>query len=372
MQKKDRRKKWCVQNYVNSKSMCIVEETVKELGHILRQRLHKKVSLGLPSLDEAEHLIPKLFFYAFLNNLSVYLGHESAGYLFSKASGIFLIFPGSSLKQLNFTLKYVLFERTLKTFQQFLTQVMHVEEVWVQEAVKSGRLLQDPAERFRAYMVTPLNIVAVGPCTDSRAMYDHKSEISEKMSSISSSELVSVVPTLDRSLSHKQWGVVRVFSRVSDHEKVRTVVTQCTSQVQEDLKRRTKEYGITKKDDDVRVLVGTGGLTKQVVMPHQFRTVLAQGSHSGEWVTEVKRLLQSFGNVKNESFKQERGHYHLFITYETPEEAQRAVVNCRYPDVVVLPSKAILFTLKVQWQRRERSNFANIFLDSPDHVQIAL
>ena len=372
VQKKDRRKKWCVQNYVNAKSMCIVEETVKELGHILRQRLHKKVSLGLPSLDEAEHLIPKLFFYAFLNNLSVYLGHESAGYLFSEASGIFQIFPGSSLKQLNFAPKYVLFERTLKTSQQFLTQVMHVEEVWVEEAVKSGRLLQDPAERFRAYMVTPLNIVAVGPCTYSKAMYDHKSEISEKNSSISSSELVSVVPTLDRSLSHKQWGVVHVFSPVSDHEIVRTVVTQCTSQVQEDLKRRTKEYGITKKDDDVRVLVGTGGLTKQVVMPHQFRTVLAQGSHSGEWVTEVKRLLQSFGNVKNESFKQERGHYHLFITYETPEEAQRAVVNCRYPDVVVLPSKAILFTLKVQWQRRERSNFANIFLDSPDHVQIAL
>ena len=371
-QNKDKRKQWCVQNYVNAKSMRIVEEAVKELGHILRQRLHKNVSLKLMSLDEAKCFIPKLFFDAFLNNLSVYLGHESAGYLFSEASGIFQIFPGSSMKQLNSTPKYVLFERTLKTSQQFLTQVMHVEEVWVEEAVKSGRLLQDPAERFRAYMVKPVDIVAVGPHTYSKAMYDHKSEISEKFSSINSSQFVSVSPTLDYSLSSKQWGVIRVFSLLSDHEKVRTVVTQCTSQVQEDLKRKTKEYGITKKDDDVRVLLGTGGVTKQVVMPHQFRTVLAQGPHSGEWVAEVKRLMQSFGNVTNESFKQEDSHYCLFITYETPEEAQQAVVNCRYPNVVVLPSKAILFTLKVQWQRRERSNFANIYLDSPDHVQRVL
>ena len=377
-QNKHRRNQWCLQNYVNAKSMRIVDEAVKELGHILRQRLHQKISLELWSLDEAAHahLIPKLFFDAFLNNLSVYLGHESAGYLFSEASGTFVIFPGSSLKQLNSTPKYVLFERTLKTSQQFLTQVMHVEEVWVDEAVKSGRLLQDPAERFKAYMVTPLNIVAVGPCTYNKAMYDHKSEISEKMSSVSSSQPVKLAPTLDYSLSPKQWGVIRVvvrmFSPQSDREKVRTVVIQCTSQVQDDLKKTTKEYGITKKDDNVRVLVGTGGLTKQVVMPYQFRTVLVQGPHSGKWVTEVKYILKSFGTVQNESFEQEHGHYRLFITYETPEQAQRAVVNCRYPDVVVLPSKAVQFTLKVQWQRRERNNFVNICLDSPHHVEIAL
>ena len=370
-QKKGKRNQWCVDNYVNAKSMRIVEETVKELGHILKHRLHLTVNLQLESLHAAECHIPKLFFEAFLSNLAVYLGHECAGYLSSETNGTFVIFPGSSLKKLNSTPKYVLYERTLKTSQQFITQVMDVKQSWVEEAVKCGRLSQDPAERFRSHMVTPLHVVSVGPCTYNKSISKRSSakEIKENIIMSCSQPLVS--PVLDLSLVPKQWGIVRVFASQHHHSVVQLVIAQYISQMLEKLNKESREYGITKDDDEVRVVIGSGGTIQEVMMPYHFRTVVAQGPHDGKWIEEVKCLLAKYGDMVKQNSKQFDADYRLFVTYQNPADAQRAVSECKYPEVAIRPWKTEQFTLKVEWRRRERGNFAFISFDCPMHVLVA-
>ena len=372
-QQKDKRSQWCVENYVNAKSMRIVEETMKELNHVLRQQLHITVSLKIDSLEAAECYIPKIYFHSFLKNLAVYLGHDRVGYLtLAETSGTFLIFPGSSLKQLNSTPKYVLYEKTLKTSQQFLTQVMDVKQEWVEEAVKLGHLPKDPAETYKAHMVFPLHVVALGPYTYSITKRNAK-EITDNIDICCSQSLVS--PVLDLSRAPKQWGIVRVFAPQSQHNMVELAILQYISRFKEGLEEANKEFGITQPTDDVRIVIGMGGTIQHVIMPDQFRTVVAKSSQFGEWVEAVINLMKQIGNVVKQEQRQFKKDYCLFVTFQSPTDAQKAVSECEYPGVKIQPhhsnQQSLVFTLNVEWERRERMNCAFINFDSPEDKAIA-
>lgn len=373
-QEKGQRNKWCVENFVNAKSMRIVEETVKEIGHILQHRLHVKVDLTLQSLEAAEAYLCKLYFDAFLNNLAVYLGHERIGYMtMIENAGTFEIFPGSPLKQLSSTPQYVIYEKILKTSRQFLTQVMCVEKEWVDEAIQSGRLAQDPADRFKAYRVVPLDVINVGPCTFREAIskpgpITWAAEL-EKAKSPQS----PVSPILDFTSTPKSWGIIRVFAPESDRNFVENFVGQCINKTREDLKKVNKEFSISEKSDSVRVVIGAGGTVQKVIMPNQYRTLCAISPQCGQWVEGIEPELRKYGEIESIKPKQCRKDYRLIITYSDPVSASTAVSECKYPNVVLKSSQQTKqFTIRIQWQRRERKNSAFLNFESPEDCQNAI
>ena len=146
-QKQSQRKKWCVDNYINYKSMCIVQDTVKELCETVTHQLHMNLPNVIANLKDAESKIPKLYFTVFIYNIAVFLGHERAGYLNEQLPDERLfVFPGSSLCQLNPIPTVVVYEKTLKTSRHFLLQLVPVREEWIQEAISDGRLSCQPTE----------------------------------------------------------------------------------------------------------------------------------------------------------------------------------------------------------------------------------
>ena len=330
-QEREKRQKWCVDNFVNAKSMRLVEETTKELGHILQQRLHVKLDLQLKSLAAAEAYMCKLYFDAFLKNLAVFLGHERIGYLtMIENAGTFEIFPGSPLKQLSSTPKYVIYEKILKTSRQFLTQVMFVKQEWVDEAIEQGKLSQDPAEGFRAHMVVPLDLIKIGPHTFKEAISKPGPAAWAMKLGNARNPQSPVHPILDFSSALRRWGIVRAFAPEDSRSLVNPVVTQCINNVREDLKRENKEFGISEKRDSVRVVIGAGGTVQNVIMPNQYRTVVAISSHYGSWVKGVEPELEKYGKIENIKSKQCRKDYRLTITYSEPASASRVVSECKY------------------------------------------
>ena len=366
-QEKKIQNQWCVENYVNAKSMRMVEETVKELRHILVQRLHIKLSSNQDLLEAAVFCLGKLYFDAFLNNLAVYLGHEQVGYM-TMAENTFVIFPGSSLKQLGSTPKYVIYEKTLKTTQQFLIQVMDVKQEWVDEAIRSGRLPEDPAEKFKPHIFTPVDVIAVGPQTYNETKRNQKKILENVEIGFPQ---CTVSPVMDFTLTPKQWGVVRVRAPEKYHNAVKLVITQCVLEQQEKFKGEKKEFGILKEHDSTRLVIGAGGTVQRVVMPYQFRSLVAVSPNDGKWVKEIEHQIRRYGKIEKVQFKQYDKDFRLFITFNDPAAAQRAISEYQYPDVTLRPRHSQQFTVKVQWERRERGNFAFLSFDSPQHCESA-
>ena len=363
-QKTEERTKWCLENYVNAKSMRIAEETIKELRHILRHKLKVEVPLKLQSLEAADCYLCKLYFYAFLTNLAVYLGHEQAGYMTTKiSSGSFVMFPGSSLRQLNLNPRYVIYEKTLKTSQQFLTQVMHVKQEWVDEAVRIGKLSEDPAKTFSDYMVTPFHVIAVGPQIYRHTMMRKKELLDLLTINIPAS---AMRPVIDFSTYPKQWGIVRAFTQKQYQEAIKVVVTQVVREKQAEFEGYTREFGVT-REDSTRLVIGTGGNIQQVNMPFQFCTVVAVCSKESPSVDLLKSELLKYGEVKNTKVIANPKEFRLSVTYSTSNAAQRALTECNIDNVTLRPWKGQQFTLKLQWERRQRGSFAFLAFDSPLH-----
>ena len=365
-------KKWCLENYVNAKSMRVAEETIKELKYILKRCLKIDVNLNLESLQAAECYLGKLYFDAFINNLAVYLGHYRAGYMATNlpsGSSSFIIFPGSSLNQLGSSPKYVVYERTLKTSCQFLTQVMAVKQDWIDEAITMGKLAEDPAVQFAEHMLLPFHVALTGPQT----LKELKVKQKELVQTVRlNSEQNSIPPVFDFTPEPRKWGVVRALAQKNCHDAVQVVVAGAVNEIQAKLKQETKEFGLTKEVDWTRVVIGAGGTVQQMIMPHQFCKVAAVCSNEEESPDKITSCLAKYGEVnKSEVIRRQPGYLRLSITFNTSTEAQQAIKEFRSSSVQLYPHKGQQFTLRLQWQRRVRAPHAHLSFDSMQHCDAA-
>jgi HrpA-like RNA helicase len=370
---KSQQRKWCFEQFVNAKSMRVVEEMVKELTHILVKKLKITLSLNVESLDAAECYLGKLYFNAFVNNLAVYLGHQKAGYMTTAlpdSSSSFLIFPGSSLNHLGCTPKYVLYERTLKTSRQFLTQVMSVKQEWIDEAVATGRLTEDPAVTYANHMVLPIQVVCTGPQTR-KEMRLKQNEVLETVL-VNTAGPCTVAPVFDFSPEPKQWGVIRVIAQRKDHDALQLVVASTVGDIQQQYKKQTKEFSLTNEQDWTRAVIGAGGTVQEMIMPYQFRSVIAVSYSENESPEKITSFLQKYGKVKaTKMLRNDANGLRLCVTYSTASEAKRAIKEFDSPTVRLYPQKGQQFTLRLEWERRERATHASLSFDSPQHCNTA-
>ena len=251
-----------------------------------------------------------------------------------------------------------------------MTQVMCVKQEWVHEAVMAGRLSEDPAEKFKAHIFSALDVIAVGPQIYRNIVYTQKDNIIQTIEANLPQQCIAS-PVMDRSTDSKEWGIVRFFTPQISHNAVEVIVKQCVREEQKKLQQQTREFGISTDHDSTRLVIGAGGSVKQVIMPYQFRTVVAVCSNEGDWVNVLKRYMNKYGEVENTQFKKCHNDFRLFVTYSTPVAAQRALSACQYPNVTLRPWHSQQFTLKIRWQRRQRGNFAFLSFDSAMHCRSA-
>ena len=363
--KKEERSRWCGRNYINAKSMRMVEETIKELRHILSLNFHINLPQKLPpSLSLAESQLPKLYFYAFLRNLAVYLGHSWIGYMttahLSSVNDPLVPFPGSSLVQHNETPQYVIYEKTLKTSKHFLLQVLSVEQDWITEAISLGKLSHDPAEDAKEYVVSPVILDKIGQVVGSKCFRSDIKGITEQMRALCDGAPVQA------DLNQLNLGKICVFSSKKYHDRLKEFLSKKVQMARTELISGYIESGVVRPDDEIRVVLSRGGAIEHVLMPHQYRTIVVRGPNISV-INEAVPALTESGVILDTKLKEFKNESKLFITFSHPLMASHAVSN-----VINLPSGVAVmpqlqkasgspslkyFRLKVEWVRRERKGF---------------
>ena len=375
-QSKNDRNDWCKRNYVNGKSMHMVKEMVHELVMILnKKRSNLKVSPSLESLSNADDILPKLFFDAFLNNLCVHLGHDKIGYWCEKLPTEQLVLHyGSSLRYLRSYPQCVIFEKTQKTSQHFMLQVLPVREEWIQSAIESGRLPYHPCQAplYSNYCVSCFTISNLGPTIISklRVKYhpDRRNPVIEFLD-------FETQPLFEYS---KQKGELKVTCQKCCHDKIRESIDLYVEDIKKDFKNETHEDGIVSGNDDVRVIMAEGGVIQQVLMPDEFRGIKVHGLQY-RFKDIASEELEQYGECKIECGKYiQDGTIQFFVKYENSSDARHALQHTfngfEDPCVVIyrlLVKNRTNFCLKVTWVRRLRQKYAYVNFDDEGYAIIS-
>ena len=370
---KSARNKWCAKNYINAKTMRTIEETVKELLYILQRKLNVYIKIKALDIDAAEAKVLKLYFNTFISNVCIFLGHNRAGYMTTRMpSESLAVFPGSGLLQYNNFPKYLAFEKTLKTSQHFLLQAFHVEESWVTEALASGRLQSDPELELQQYMVAPLTFCNIGPGVNKQVTQGNLRIFSEEMKTVCQGFPVAID-------SKPDCGLLQIFTPQIFHNNVRLVIDKKIEVARDNLRKECFEAGVTKEEDDVKVVLGTGGSIQHILMPGEYRTLICQGPTDGQWMEPVLTAMRRVGEIEKEetkTFKQAR----LFITFSDPVDASKAA-QLKFKDITIKPlvlynptgrQRTKPFTLKLEWVRREQLDYSFIDFDNIYDRDLAL
>ena len=366
------RTKWCVENYVNAKSMRMVQQIVDELRFILIQKWHIDLPPKITSLEQANSLLPKIFFDAFLGNICVHLGHSTVGYWCEKLpKEQLVIYPASSLKQLNSVPRCIVYEKTQKTSQHFLLQALPVREEWIHEAVESGKLLCHPAEHplYKFYQVKPIKFTNLGPWIAGQLYhkYPHDRRIS-----VSEFCEFDIQPVFEHSRKN---GTFKIFAQQQNHDQIEMSVTTHIVSLKQQLRDGSRTCGITESNNNVKIVIGLGGCVQGILMPGDVQTIVVRGINDEGEKSQAMIELSGYGKCTFDSSWNERG-IQLFVKFQTPSDAAKALnhqftgfyeSNLRIQKYQEQSRRN--YYLKVEWCRRIRRPFAFINFDDAEQFK---
>ena len=377
-QERANQSKWCVEHYVNAKSMRMVKELVKEFRDILRTQFNIILEDHPFNPDITEEVLPKLYFDTFIRNICIFLGHERVGYLNINLPNVRLfIFHGSPLRQLNVIPRLLVYEKTLVTSQHFLLQALPVRDEWIYEAIEAGKLPCHPSETalYNQHCVVPVVASNLGKYSLRKFQKSWKSN----------KTLMDITKPVEPKIDYDyKLGTMKVFVPIFHQDIVSQLLLADVSEIRNELRGEICEKGITKDDDSVRVILACGVSVKHVLMPDQYRTVIVKGASVGTTnKEEILQALKDFGVIERESRNFKNDHQ-LFVTFANPDSAYEAVGSFhnqfQHPDVVVQPytpykrqqDSISAFTLHVEWCRRARKEYAFVNFDNEEDFSIAV
>ena len=377
-QERANQNKWCVEHYVNAKSMRMIRDLVKEFRDILRLQFNIILEDRPFNPEITEEVLPKLYFDTFIRNICIFLGHERVGYLnVNLPNERLFIFHGSPLRQLNVIPNVLVYEKTLVTSQHFLLQALPVKVEWIYEAIESGKLPCHPSDTalFNQHCVVPVVASNLGKYSLRRLQKNWKNN--KKIMDITK----PVEPQVD--YNYKQ-GAMKVFVPTCHQNLVSQLLTVEVSEIRNELKGEVCEKGVTKDDDSVRIILACGVSVKHVLMPDQYRTVMIKGASVGTvHREEILQALRHFGVIERES-RNFKNDCQMFVTFTNPDSACEAVRSFQeqleLPDCVIRPytpyqrhqDSMSAFTLHVEWCRRARKQHAFVNFDNEEDFSIAV
>lgn len=370
LQPRKNQTQWCMENYVNAKSMRMIQQVVDELRLILKQKHVFKIPDKITSLDEADKILPKLFFDSFLRNICIHLGHNKVGYWSERLrTEQLVIHYGSSLHHLSSVPQCVVYETTQKTSQHFLLQALPVREEWIQEAVQVGRLPCHPADNslFQFYQVAPLCFANLGPSLSSKFQYKFPQYRRALVPEFSDFD---IQPVFEHS---KDLGTLTVFSQECHHERVSQCISLDIQSFHEELKCETHECGIISDNDNVKIILGRGGCIQSILMPGDFQTIVVRGI-TEDLVPAIELELGRYGKCANSINRNRRG-MQLFCTFEKPADAVRALSHQFTNSKVRIQSykeNRNQLRLEVEWWRRPKCNIAYVNFDDASFFDLKI
>ena len=370
-QEKTDRNKWCSENFVNGKSMRMVQQMVDELSLILKQNCGISLPRCMPSLDQALLILPRLFFNSFLSNLCTHLGHNRIGYWCENLpTEQLIIHYGSSLQYLSSHPMHIIFEKTQKTSQHFMLQVLPVREEWIEDAVATGKLPCHPAETslYKHYQVSSFRFTNIGPTLMIKLRQKY---VPDRRATIHEFQSFDVQPLFEYP-SGRERGDFTVYAQKCFLDEVKKSVNEYIQGEKLKLKKETSTHGIIGGNDDVKVVMGEGGCIDKIIMPDEVHTVVVLNLSSLNKLRAAEELSK-IGECNISHYDCPNGKVKFVAEFQKAEDFATAL-NYKFKEfenqsVVILPFKEVRkgSNLYLSWPRRERENFTFINVSEEDY-----
>ena len=127
------RGRWRKLNFINGKTMKIINETKREIETILRKELNSNLDNSHPEDQDITDVLQCLISKTIMSNFCHYLGHPKAGYYFIDKDITLTIHPSSVLLFAGVPPEWIIVEHILSTSTDFAVNVSRVsdKENWV-------------------------------------------------------------------------------------------------------------------------------------------------------------------------------------------------------------------------------------------------
>ncbi|KAK6190741.1 hypothetical protein SNE40_002538 [Patella caerulea] len=365
-QPENKKSKWCFDNGINSKAIRGARETITEIASVLKKELNIEVKREFSNDEKALEILQKIITLSFRNNISHYIGHEKAGYFVPILNQQVYLHPSSVLKTLNNTSEWVVYTNILQTSKYFITTVTPVKEEWVLEIMKENKLFDiDEAKKKK---ISNIHTECFGPTSFSffvgpryTKIRNYESILTEKCSSI-----VMLEADRDR-------GEVRVFSSEFTLD-AKAALAEWVNEARNAVENRSTEYRLGTKESKsggVRIVLGSGGEGKLILMPNEYRTVFITKPNSK--TTSKERIIEKFSKFGDiaDCWEEKRSNQRWGRVTFTSRIAAVAAVEGTKTDVdeVAIPEFKLsenpdgFFKTRLIWSRRPSKGMAFVDIE---------
>ena len=374
--------KWCMVNSINGKSMKGVRDIMNEIITILRKEVNLKLKHAFADPVFSDGQIKKLVFNCLKNNLAYYLGHESAGFLVVSRYQQVCVHPSSTIMSLGLQPTWVVFNRLLRTSEDFMTEVTPVEDELIQEAKLQSKIHVDEVALQQMCVKQVVSIPVgrhvfwkfVGP------QHKNRRDLEQDIRTVCNNTTIVID-------AKRQSGVIGLFC-VSKYGEVATDMLKVAIQpFSEQLKNERLEQPILNRKGEntgTRVLLGVGAEVVSVLTPLQYRSLNIKEKANTQLTLsreEVEDNLTPYGTIedlwqttgkKNQNsiywgrvtFSNEESAIDAVRDVETDEDADFLLVPITYRGNINKPQQG--YTMKITWCRRPAKNHCFINLNRPE------
>lgn len=365
--------KWCRDNSINGKAMRSIRDCANEILHILKKDLDIHIKFEFTD-SNVERILQRLLFRSFQNNLCHYLGHEKAGYYFIDKSQQVIMHPSSAFQSLASFPKWVIVERVMQTSRDFALNITAVADEDVEQALIEGSLDFD-IEDVESRRVAPILTEYVG-------VHGHREFVGPRYSKVRamqenlSAKCTDSVFVID---ADRDKGEISIFAPVSTKYISTCTLKTAIDPIKERIRSETVEHPVLSDFQNVRISIGAGGQTKELLYQEEYKNVFIFGDADGFGSNDkIKQWFERFGTIQSfikKSPKNTNPSYLGQIIYEKSECAKAAVnatrgkrfeLSAKPPKGMNKSEEADLLKARLTWCRRKSRGFGFVEIHNQD------
>ncbi|XP_045199868.2 uncharacterized protein LOC123554058 [Mercenaria mercenaria] len=375
---------WCDNNSINGKAMKGVRDMTNEITSILKKDLGLKIKHEFKSPEEADRLVQSLIFECMASNLGYYLGHECAGYLIINRFQRVKLHPSSAILALGLQPSWVVFNKVLKTSEDFITEVTPVSSEVVNDAVEKKKVGADletlANQRVNLALKIPVGKHViwkfVGP------MHKNRRKVEEDIG-IKCDESLVVID------ANKKRGEISLFCLPQYEDKASYLLRSIIEPIQEQVINESREESIGNERSGIRAVLREGGGVVEVLMPYEYRSlkIWQKKCMYGTDIAEdsIREVFRSYGPVEQiwrpTGRKQHENAFWGKVTFTHQKDAVVAnqdINNDTNSQIRLEPitfeqqSSQEGFTMKVTWCRRPSKGHCFVSVERPEDLPLLL
>lgn len=309
---------WCVENFISSKALNSAEKTIKDVV----VSLHMDLSIHLIRRYNNAAFKSKfesIVFNCFSEHLCMYSGHPKVGYFSFILNDSLYIHPSSSLYYLGKDLpQFLVYSTLMQTSNNFLMDVTPIKESVVNKSYHKGSFKMS-ADVLKGLKIVPKTL---GPFGDI-VLRNHI--IGKGGCKIVNMEVM--IEKLTNARNYKidiirEKGTIIIYSEERFHEKISQYIHESVSEAHSYL---SKEEDIFKMTGFFYLCVGSGGIVNDIVMPGEFREVIVENMTENK-AKEVETYLRQYHDLKNiRTTNSKKGRFKSFQIAATFEKVANAM-----------------------------------------------